>query len=206
MKEVLGPIRSYGETGLEMSSDDGVWWRCHLIFAIFAGDYQEQVLMTCTYYSCCPKCTVPASELGQYKMFLLHIQSDLLNTYELANGDFHTFHLACHDTGVKPVHQPFWATLPLANVFLSITPNILHQLLQGMVRHLISWLTGIFGAVAIDARCHAMPPNHKVTIFTKGISILSHISGHRHKKMCSFLLGLIIDLPIPGGQPLSRVI
>jgi hypothetical protein len=37
-------------------------------------------------------------------------------------------------------------------------------------------------------------------IFPKGIATLSRVSGHEHKKMCSIILGLIVDLPIPGGQ------
>jgi len=52
----------------------------------------------------------------------------------------------------------------------------------------------------IDAWCKAIPPNYKIMIFTKGITTLSRVSGHKHKKMCSILLRLIIGLPIPGGQ------
>jgi hypothetical protein len=42
MHSVLGPISSYGESGLPMMSGDGIWCRCHPIFAIFVGDYPEQ--------------------------------------------------------------------------------------------------------------------------------------------------------------------
>jgi hypothetical protein len=75
-----------------------------------------------------------------------------------------------------------------------------------MVKHLIHWLVSIFGASGIDARCKAIPPNHKIKIFPKGIATLSRVSGHEHKKMCSIILGLIVDLPIPGGQNSSRVV
>ncbi len=85
-------------------------------------------------------------------------------------------------------------------------PDILHQMLQGMVKHLIEWVTEIFGSAQIDARCHAMPPNHNIMLFAKGILNLSQISGHEHKKMCSILLGLIIDLPVPGGHNSSRIV
>ena len=109
------------------------------------------------------------------------------------------FYAACCNAGLKPIYKPFWESLPLADIFVSITPDVLHQLLQGMMKHLIGWLVGIFGATEINARCCAMPPNHKLTHFTKGITTLSCVSGHEHKKMCSILLGLIINLPIPGG-------
>jgi hypothetical protein len=56
---------------------------------------------------------------------------------------------------------------------VSITPNILYQLLQGMMKHLIKWLIKIFGPTAIDSYCKSMPPNHKTTLFTKGVALLS---------------------------------
>src|SRR5260370_40130566 len=87
--EVLGPLASYSESGLEMSSGDGIWCRCHLIVAIYVGNYLEQVLVTCIYYGCCPKCTVLPSQLGEYETFLPHVQSSLLDIYELVDGDVH---------------------------------------------------------------------------------------------------------------------
>jgi len=41
---------------------------------------------------------------------------------------------------------------PLVDIYLSITPDILHQLLQGVMKHLISWVTslGAFGPAEID--------------------------------------------------------
>jgi Plavaka transposase len=205
MRDVLGPISSYGETGLEMMSGDGVWRRCHPIFATFVGDYPEQGLVTCTYYGRCPKCTVPPNQLGEYESFPPRVQSGVLDTYGLADGDIHAFHLACRVAGMKPIYHPFWETLPLTDIFFSITPDILHQMLQGMVKHIVSWLVHIFGAAAINARCHAIPPNHNLRIFMKGITSLAQVSGSEHKKICKFLLGLVIDLPVPGGQGSVRI-
>ena len=58
----------------------------------------------------------------------------------------------------------------------------------------------------IDARCRAIPPNHNILLFPKGISTLSRVSGHEHKKICSILLGLIVGLPVPAGRDASRVV
>ena len=206
MHKVLGPISHYGEVGLPMMGGDGIWHRCHPILAAFVGDYPEQALVTCTYNGRCPKCTVPLDQLGQYEIFPPHVQHEAIDTYLLADEDIHTFHAACRRTGLKPVQRPFWTTLPLADIFVSITPDILHQLLQGVMKHLIGWLIKIFGAETIDAQCRALPPNHKVMLFTKGIASLSRVTGKEHKKMCSILLGLVADLPVPGGRNSSRVI
>ena len=206
MHAVLGPISSYGETGVPMMSGDGIWRRCHPIFAIFVGDYPEQALVTCTYSGRCPKCRVEPKQLGKYQAFPRLVQNTALDTYLLADGNVTTFHQACRKAGLKPVYHPFWESLPLTDIFLSITPDILHQMLQGVMKHLIGWLVRIFGPREINARCRAMPPNHKTLLFTKGITTLSRVTGHEHKKMCCILLGLIVDLPIPGGLDPSRIV
>ncbi|THU94631.1 hypothetical protein K435DRAFT_668093 [Dendrothele bispora CBS 962.96] len=96
---------------------------------------------------------------------------------------------------LKPVQHPFWEVLPYCDIFRSITPDILHQLYQGVMKHLISWLTDICGANEIDARVRRLPPTHGMRIFHKGITTLSRVSGSEHKQMCSFLLGIITDVP-----------
>ena len=206
MRVILAPITAYGEIGIKMMSGDGIWRRCHPVFASFVGDYPEQVLVTCTYNGRCPKCLVPPDELGSHNRYPLRDYNKARDAYLLADGDAHVFHLACREAGQKPVHHPFWESLPLTNTFISITPDILHQLLQGVLKHLIAWLILAFGSTEIDARCQRLPPNHHIYIFAKGISILSRVSGKEHKHMSRLLLGLVLDLPLPSGQISPRLI
>lgn len=206
MRVIISPITVYGETGLPMMSGDGIWRRCHPIYAVFVGDYPEQVLVTCTYNNRCPKCLVPFDELGSHSPFPPRDYDKALDAYLLSDGDVRAFHLACREAGQKPVFHPFWEALPLTNVFVSIAPDILHQLLQGMFKHLVQWLLSTFGPSEIDARCRSIPPNHHISIFAKGISRLSRITGKEHKNMSRFLLGLILDLPVPNGQVSPRII
>ena len=51
-----------------------------------------------------------------------------------------------------------------------------------------------------------MPPNHNIMLFAKGISNLSHVSGHEHKKMYLILLGLVIGLSVPDRHDLSCIV
>ena len=145
MRIVLDPISYHGEAGIPMMSSNGVWQWCHPILATFVGDYAKQALVTCTYNGHCPKCKVPQDHHGEYKTFPSYFQSTVIDTYLLAEGNPWVFHRACCDTGLKPIYYPFWEQLPLVDIFLSITLDILHQLLQGMMKHLIQWLTGVFG-------------------------------------------------------------
>jgi len=207
MQQLLGPISAISETGVQMMSGDGIWRRCHPIFAIFVGDYPEQALASCTYNGQCPKCTIPHDQLGEYEAFPLRNLDEALNVYQLADdADTRIFHAACRETGIKPVYHPFWESLPLSNIYVSITPDILHQMLQGVMKHLISWLTHpcVFGAAEIDARCKSLPPNHHVSQFPLGITTLSRVSGKEHKNICRILIRLIINQPLPGGQVPSR--
>jgi hypothetical protein len=208
MENLLDPIRSAGEMGVAMMSADRVWRRCHPIFAAFVGDYPEQSLVTCTYSGRCPKCQVPHNQLGDFREFPTRIQKDAIKTYHLASGDVRVFHRACREEGLKPVFHPFWESLPFTDIFRSITPDILHQMLQGVMKHVIAWLTSptVFGPREINARCRTLPPNHNIRLFTNGITTLSRVSGQEHKDMYRIILGLIIDLPLLTGQVSSRVI
>jgi len=106
------------------------------------------------------------------------------------------------------VYHPFWETLPLVDIYLSITPDILHQMLQGVMKHLIAWLTDkrTFRPAQINARCKSLPPSHHITLFLGGRSHLSCVTGVEHKNMCRILIGLVINLPLPSGQGPSCVI
>ncbi len=132
-----------------------------------------------------------------------------LKVYQLANSaDTHVFHAGCHAAGIKPIYHLFWESLPLSDIYVPITPDILHQMLQGVMKHLILWLThpNIFGSAEINACCRSLPPSHHITHFPHGITNLSWVSGKQHKDMCQILIGLIINLSLPGGQVPSRVI
>ncbi|KAH9015334.1 hypothetical protein EDB85DRAFT_1875899 [Lactarius pseudohatsudake] len=206
MRKLLAPVTHYSESGIAMMSGDGIWRRCHPVFAVFVGDYPEQTLVTCTYNGRCPKCTVPLDRLGEYTRFPPRSYDKAIDTFLLADEEVRTFHAACREAALKPVFHPFWESFPLSNIFISITPDILHQLLQGVAKHLMAWLRRAFGPVAIDARCRSLPPNHHVTTFAKGISGLSRVTGLEHKNMCRILLGLIIDHPLPSGQAPLRLV
>ena len=126
MYKILSPIESYGETGVDMATGDSIWYRCHPILVMFIGDYPEQSLVACTYSGRCPKCTVPRSELGSSENFPLCDIQTAMDVFSLCDSDPTTFHAACHEVNPKPMYHPFWECLPFTNIFLSITPDILH--------------------------------------------------------------------------------
>jgi hypothetical protein len=85
------------------------------------------------------------------------------------------------------------------DIFQAITPDILHQGYQGLVKYLLTWIQEAFDPAEIDARCRRIPPNHNIRLFMKGITSLSRLSGKEHDQICRFLLGILIDLPCQKG-------
>ncbi|KAG1847789.1 hypothetical protein C8R48DRAFT_615382 [Suillus tomentosus] len=207
MSRVLAPLKTAGVDGLVMSSGDGARRRCHPLFACFVGDYPEQLLAAGVKSMECPKCDVPTDELesntAQCDIRDLHAVLDALALID--EGDL-AFVQACRAAGIKPVVHPFWEDLPYTNIFQAITPDVLHQLYQGLVKHLLGWLAQACGAAEIDARCRRLPPNHHIRLFMKGITSLSRLSGTEHSQICRFLLGIIIDIRLPGNLASSRLL
>ncbi|EJF55616.1 hypothetical protein DICSQDRAFT_175696, partial [Dichomitus squalens LYAD-421 SS1] len=155
MARVLTPLSSVGVTGMELMSGDGVVRRGHPILAVYVGDYPEQLLVSGCKTGECPKCPIPRDEVGSSSNTSRALR-DLGKVFDalsaLDEGPT-AFSKACHDAGIKPLPHPFWLDLPFTNIYMSITPDILHQLYQGVMKHLILWLQEACGEDEIDARC-----------------------------------------------------
>ena len=200
MNLILSPLQKAGINGIHMSTGKGDIHRVHPIFAAHASDYPEQLLVTCVKLLGCPKCKAQNDGLGDTSAELefrdlariLHV----LDTLDAGvNSDPEEFAQICQDERIKPIIHPFWLKLPYVDIYRSITPDLLHQLYQGVVKHVCRWVISIYGATEIDARCQRFPPNHHIRIFSKGISTLSRVTGQEHNQICRFLLGLLIGTP-----------
>ncbi|KAG2046998.1 hypothetical protein BDR06DRAFT_985351 [Suillus hirtellus] len=198
---ILAPLAAAGINGINMQSGDGIMCRGHPLFACFAGDYPEQVLATTVKTTQCPKCDVPSNELG----LATDLGAVLDALCALDQGGL-AFVRACADAGIKPIVHPFWEGLPYVNIFESITPDILHQLYQGLVKHLLTWLSDACSSMEIDAQCRRLPPNHHIRLFMKGITTLSCVSGTEHNQICRFLLSIIIDISLPNNMSSARLL
>ncbi|KAJ3885503.1 hypothetical protein GG344DRAFT_91265 [Lentinula edodes] len=179
MKDLSAPLTEAGLEGVIMKSGDGIQRRCHPILAAYVGNYPEQIPVTTAYSGDCPCCETEKEDLRIYPCACPSRDiGAVLEAVHTTTPDLWV--KKCLKCNIKPVQRPFWEDLPYANIFASITPDILHQLYQGVMKHLISWVTSVCGADEIDA-C--------------GISTLSHVSGTEHKQICSFIIGVVMDIP-----------
>ena len=191
-----------------MKSGNGFVHCCHPILVIYAADHPEQCLVTCIKISECPKGMVTANSLGENICCHLCDTGDIIETLEAFDPEKEPrgYVAMYKGSSIKPTADPFWQFLPYANIYQSITPDVLHQLHQGVIKHLISWLQDTFGACELDSHLHCLSPNHNVHHFSKGISGFSHISGKEHVEMCKVILGLIISSPLPDGLSLAQLL
>ncbi|KAG1866363.1 hypothetical protein C8R48DRAFT_772463 [Suillus tomentosus] len=207
MHYIVESLVDAGKVGIPIASGDGAVCHGHPLVACYIRDYPEQVLVTGIKTGECPKCDTPADELGNKDLLFEPCDlGQILDALALVDGDPSQFTKACHQAGIKPIYCPFWEELPHCNIYQAITPDILHQLYQGLVKHLIAWLKSAFSEAELDARCKCLPPNHNIHLFMKGISVLSRVSGTKHQQICWFLLGIIIDIRLPNGASPARLI
>jgi len=206
VRKVASPLETAGPNGSEMWVSNGDIHRCHPLLAGFVSDYPEQLLGTYCKYGTCPKCTVPPDCLGDGKSYPLRDLKKVLDALKTLDQGPAAYHKNCQDAGIKPVFHPFWENLKGVNIFESITSDILHQLYQGVVKHLVSWIKSIFGAAEIDARCRRLPPNHNLRHFANGITTLSRVTGQEHSDISRIILGLIIGMKLPGNRSPVRLL
>ena len=143
MGRVLGPLKEAGMAGIFMASGNGLVYRNHPLVACFSGDYPEQVLTTCVATGECAMCPAARDEMGDYDRHQNHGLRDLdriLEALDSFDDDPGQFLQTCAEAHVKPVVNPFWKDLPYVHIYRSITPDILHQLYQGILKHMIGWV------------------------------------------------------------------
>ncbi|KAJ7833407.1 hypothetical protein B0H13DRAFT_2370459 [Mycena leptocephala] len=206
MMFILAPLKVPGVYGMPVTSGDGVTCRGHPIYATFVGDYPEQCLVCGTKTGECCTCEVPQDKLGEETKFPLRNLENILAALDTLDEGPAIYTKACAEAGIKPIYRPFWEGLPYTNIVCSISPDILHQLYQGIIKHLISWIKAVCGEAEIDVRCRRLPPNHNIRLFMNGISDLNRVTGKEHDQISRFILGIIIDIQFPNNLPSSGLI
>lgn len=206
MSVIMGPLEQAGVEGINIKDGFGVVRRGHPILAAYIGDYPEQVLVTGVKTTDCPACPTSRDELGIPHTKATRSLDPIVDAFTSLDQGATAFRKNCKSAGVKPIQHPFWLDLPFVNIYRSITPDVLHQLYQGVVKHLISWIKTACNPDEIDARCRRLPPNHHIRLFLQGISHLSRVTGTEHDQITRFLLGIIIDIRLPGNLSNARLL
>ena len=212
MRIVLQPLIEAGTNGVEMTSSDGAVRQVHPILTCYVADYPEQCLVTCTKYGTCVKCKAPTKELqnttpaeNRTQKWTEEIMEEARQQADKKPRNFHSYCMLKDVAGT--VYRPFWDGFPLCDIHRSITPDVLHQLYQGVFKHLVHWCQIILTPQELDRRIRALPPAYGLRQFKNGIFAISQISGTERKNMAKILLGCLIGcMPAQGIEAVTALL
>lgn len=212
MQIVLEPLINAGQDGVEMISSDGSIRRVFPILTCYVADYPEQCLVSCTKYGTCVKCKAKATDLQNTTAAPPRTQkwtqSIIQEAKSTSQGIRSAFHKHCMSFDVAgSVFKPFWEDLPLVDIHQSITPDVLHQLYQGVLKHVISWCQKLLKRGELDRRIRSLPPSYGLQHFKNGFSALSQVSGSERKNMAKILLGCLAgSIPSQAAQAITALL
>jgi len=196
MRIILEPLIKAGTEGVEMVGGNGEVRKVFPILACYVADFPEQCLITCTKYGTCPKCKAPSNNLqhplpadDRTSSWTLHVIEEAKQS--ASNPSQFYRHCMAKDVSGS-VFVPFWKDLPLCDIHSSVTPDVLHQLYQGVLKHLISWCQLLMTPEELDAHIRTLPRAYGVRHFSNGFSILTQISGPERKNMAKILLACLV--------------
>ncbi|KAL0954395.1 hypothetical protein HGRIS_003379 [Hohenbuehelia grisea] len=90
------------------------------------------------------------------------------------------------------VYEPFWKDYPWTDIHLALTPDVLHQIHQGVFAKLLHWCQQAMTKKEMDLRIQKLPPTYGVRHFSKGLSGLVQVTGPERKQMAKILLACLI--------------
>jgi len=195
MTQILKPLVVCGKEGVLMTCPNGLVWRIFPILAAYVADFPEQCLVACCKESRCPKCMVARDKRGELTRSSARVQRQTMKSLKkYENGEISKEEFD-GNLSLRAVYKPFWADLPHCDIFMCITPDILHQLHKGVFKdHLVSWCSQLIGEDALDERFQAMTLYLGLRHFKKGISSRKQWTGSDHKELERVFLGVVAGL------------
>ncbi|KAI6103379.1 hypothetical protein F5141DRAFT_1189786 [Pisolithus sp. B1] len=185
MSLLLHPLVDAGHQGREMICANGYLHHVHPILTMYTADFPEQCLVACNKESQCLHCLVQSNWHGDLEECMCHCMADMLKTLKHMRKNKQSRKFDAK--GLCAVFNLFRKELPFTNIFICLTPDILHQLHKGIFHnHLVQWCLSILGKKEINVCFQAMTQYPNLHHFKKGISSMERV-------FVSLLAGAIDD-------------
>ncbi|KAF8207986.1 hypothetical protein K438DRAFT_1574672 [Mycena galopus ATCC 62051] len=193
MGMMLRSLQVAGREGVTMDCADGFVRRMYLILSAYIADYPEQCLVCCCAENSCPGCTCSPKCRGDATHAPWRCPAETLAILaDQASGDYPAEFVNQHLRAINP----FWADLPHCDIFRCMTPDLLHELHNGVFGdHIVKWATSTMrgGKDEVDRRFRAMTPHPSLRHFKKGISLTTQWTGTERKNMEKVFLGILAN-------------
>ncbi|KAG1789923.1 uncharacterized protein HD556DRAFT_1446500 [Suillus plorans] len=192
MTQLLEPLVSAGKDGVDVICPDSRVRRMHPILAAYVADFPEQCLVSCCMENRCPKCVVGRNDRGDMRRSAPRERDSIMEYLRQHSQGELSIERFEGELGLQAIYKPFWATLPHNDIFLGMTPDILHQLHKGVFKdHLVNWCTDIIGEEALDTHFKLMTSYAGLHHFHKGISKRKQWTGADYRELQRVFLGVI---------------
>ncbi|KAJ1310634.1 hypothetical protein OPQ81_009163 [Rhizoctonia solani] len=186
----MEPLKQAAQEGVVITCADGWQWCIYPIPAAFKGDWPEQCAMASTDESSCPVCEQDYEHRSDYPN-LAHLHNPTNTLKALRRYDRSKDMEELKGLGLKP-WWPWWADIPFTNFHMSIMPDLLHQLYQGLIKmHAIAWSQKVISKSKLNQCFKSMPKAAGMRHFSKGISKIQQWTGRESKEMAKQLLPII---------------
>lgn len=193
MRTMLQSLKKAGQDGVTMDCSDGFVRKMYLILAAYIADYPEQCLVCCCGESSCPGCTCLPSCRGDTTHAKWRNRAETLQILrEQANREHPAAFVDQHLRAINP----FWADLPHCDIFRCMTPDLLHELHNGVFGdHIVKWTTSAMagGEAELDYRFRSMTRHPTLRHFKKGITLTTQWTGTERKNMEKVFLGILAN-------------
>ncbi|KAI9509936.1 hypothetical protein F5148DRAFT_1274983 [Russula earlei] len=189
LKKRLELLMSAGSNRTKLICADGVIHQIFPILAAYVGDHPEQCLVACCKENQCLICTMPAKSQGDRFLFPLWSQLHMEQVLHLEANGHHPPEFS--EWGLHKVFSPFWAGMPHTDIFMCISPDILHQLFLGVFCHLLEWCAQVMGAKRLDKCFEALPVYLGLKHFKHSVSNVLKWTGWEYCDMSQSLLALL---------------
>ncbi|KAG9122331.1 hypothetical protein FRC07_001349 [Ceratobasidium sp. 392] len=190
MERMLAPLPEASENWVDMWCPDGRLRCVYPKVAAYCADFPEQSVQSCTSEGSCPICKTQFHGRSNLKQVLGLCKRE--ETLGALRAYFKTKFVAeLQPLNLKPV-WPWWGDLEDVNLPTCFTPDLLHQVYQGIFKsHLVRWMRYLVGNKKLNERLMAMPMAEGLHHFTRGVTGISQWTGRESKQMMAQLLPVV---------------